>query len=82
MRELWAHLLECSVEVDLFGSTHSGVEGLQLHVCSWDRSQLRAERQFMVHGRWRSDCVRKYMYLSSQDEAKLGVVAGMHQIPA
>ena len=38
-----------------------------------------SERQIMVHGRWRSDCVRKYMYLTAQDEAAWGVADGMHK---
>ena len=38
-----------------------------------------SERQIMVHGRWKSDCVRKYMYLTAQDEQAWGVVGGMHQ---
>lgn len=38
-----------------------------------------SERQIRVHGRWRSDCVRKYMYLTAEDEGAWGVTGKMLQ---
>lgn len=75
--ELWAHLLERIVAVDLF-CFHSFKRGgpTTAHL-----GQI-SERQIMVRGRLCSDCMCEDSYLSAQDEANLGVVTEIRQIPA
>lgn len=38
-----------------------------------------SERQIRVHGRWRSDCVRKYMYVTAEDQEARSVTGKMLQ---
>lgn len=38
-----------------------------------------SERQIMAHGRWNSDYVSNYIYLTARDEEAWGAVGGVHK---